>query len=320
MASYELMGKDQSEFENPEKFSENGVVIVRQALNQDEVQTIRRLGYREILRQGDVRQIMPRHVLAESEIRLLPFKKRIVEALRISMGDPLAYIPDLTLHCNQFGFPGWHTDSGSEMTKAYIQSRRYKFVKCGIYLQNNTQEWGGGIIVVPGGHNYPILTPSTFINRKIKDIVNRWGKKNNNITVDIRAGDMVFFHSRLPHTSTFPEKIPQPKEEGTYHYTKEKIPEEHSKLVLYWDACNGEMVKDFMANSVRRSNMDEPLEKFTRKRKTEVFYTDYIRYHYPGSYPEDFVKAANKHNIKIASLTQSACRTHEIEFQKKIHA
>ena len=34
----------------------------------------------------------------------------------------------------------------------YIKDPSYRFTKCGIYLQDNTEEWGGGIDILPGSH------------------------------------------------------------------------------------------------------------------------------------------------------------------------
>ena len=58
MNSSELKDFEQFEFENPERFSENGFVIVRGVLKQGEIDAIRENGYGEILRHGDVRQLI----------------------------------------------------------------------------------------------------------------------------------------------------------------------------------------------------------------------------------------------------------------------
>ena len=78
MIGSELKGKEQLGFENPQSFSDNGLVIVREVLDQDEIATIRKRGYQDILRLGDARHLEPRHVLAEPEMYLLPFKKKIL--------------------------------------------------------------------------------------------------------------------------------------------------------------------------------------------------------------------------------------------------
>jgi hypothetical protein len=237
-----------------------------------------------------------------------------VEILRAAMGDPLAYIPDLTLHHNMFGFPGWHEDSGSEQTtgSAYLQSSSYRFAKCGVYLQDNTEEWGGGIMVVPGAHRYPIRSPFPVLNRKIKTFTNRVMRTLNAVTVDVRAGDMVFFDSRLPHASTFPSRIPEPTREGTYHYPTE-IPDEHAKLILYWDACNEDMARDFMENSVRRARKEEAPDAGV---VSGVFYSDYLRRYFPDDYPDDFVSAATDSRVRIASLSKSDCSSMERNYQE----
>jgi len=300
-----------SNFESPGSFSRNGVGIVRQALNPEEVEMLRRFALSQIHGQGDPVQLFPRHVFAEPEFRLIPFRERIVSALRASLGDPLTYIPSMTLHYNQFGH-GWHTDSSSEAHQPYLQSSNYRFAKCGVYLQDNTEDWGGGIVVVPGAHTYPIRSPFLVLNRKFKTTMNRLRKTLGAVTVDIRAGDMIFFDSRLPHKSSLPSGIPKPTKESRTQEPIE-IPDEHAKLILYWDACNGEMARDFMENSIRRAG------KIPGELDGSVaFFSDYIRHRFPDNYPEDFVSAATTHNVEIASLSASECAAHDREFRSRV--
>lgn len=295
-------------FESPDSFSRNGVGILRQALSPEEVEMVRRLALKRIHDQRDPLQLYPRHIFAEPEFRLIALKARIVSALRASLGDPLTYIPSMTLHYNQFGH-GWHTDSGSEAQQPYLQSSNYRFAKCGVYFQDNTEEWGGGIMITPGGHRYPIRSPFTVLNRKIKTTLNRLQAKLGSVTVDIRAGDMVFFDSRLPHKSTFPSRLP----EDSAGFVGNEIQDEHAKLILYWDACNGDMAQDFMENSVKRAR-----EIRAELDGSQVFFSDYVRYHFPDNYPEDFVSAATGLNVRIASLSEFDCASHERTFRSRV--
>ena len=66
-----------------------------------------------------------------------------VNATQSLFGSSYVLIPDLNVQKNACG--GWHVDSGSEIPNRYLLAQDYMFAKCGVYLQGNTQEWGGGI-------------------------------------------------------------------------------------------------------------------------------------------------------------------------------
>jgi len=306
------------EFNKPESFSVNGFAIIRDIFTTEEINYFRELSYNLITESGSKRQLMPSETLDDSALRALPFKEKIVEALKKSLGNQLTYIPDFTLHSNQFGFPGWHTDSGSEINQSYLQSPNYKFAKCGIFLQDNTENWGGGIEVLPKGHKFPLNSRSKRLNTKIKNLLNKISIPLKKITLDIKAGDFVYFDSRLPHTSTFPSMINKPKVEGTYHYPQ--IPKENSKLILYWDACNDHISDHFLDNSLKRSKTDESLESCKKNLDKELFFSDYIRRFYPRDYPEDFVELATRSSVNISSLGKSECNQLTYDYKNKIKA
>ena len=106
-------------------------------------------------------------------------------------------IPDFQIHRNLFGT--WHVDSGAEKSAPYLHRKDYKFVKCGIYLQDNSKEWGGGIQLVPKSHLFPIKTQIRKLDHKIKSIRDKFSLKNNILDVPIKAGDFLAFDSRLLH-------------------------------------------------------------------------------------------------------------------------
>lgn len=309
-------------YTDPSSLDSNGFVIVRSVLDEAEINYVRRIILKEIESLGKPRKLMPRHVIPLQDVWSLMFKREIVSVLKEALGESLVYIPDLTVQWNNFGYEAWHVDSGSELMHPYLQEEDYKFVKCGIYFQDNSESWGGGIQVAPGGHKYPINSSFPKINRKIKSLLNRIQVKINPVTLDIRSGDFLFFDARLPHSSTFPSVIRKPKTMGNnYHFPE--IADENSKLVFYWDACNILMKNNFMENSKRRSLVEETSAEIWNERGTEnigiergeIFFSDYIRMFYPDSYSLDFVEATRLNGIKMASLTKSECQHYNEAFR-----
>ena len=305
------------DFEDPKSFKENGFVLVKKVLEDAEIEEVRAISHRLLESKDNPRQILPRDIFSNKYLRILPFKKKIVSSLKESLGLSLTYVPDFTLHSNQFGFPGWHIDSGSEVRNSYLQKEDYKFAKCGIYLQDNTLEWGGGIIVAIGGHKFPFITKSLRLNRKIKSVFNKLQIKFKKVTLDIKAGDFVYFDSRLPHTSTFPSMIEQPKVEGTFHYPN--IPKDNSKLILYWDACHSDMSSDFLNNSLIRSAKTESLQEVSKDKHIELFYSDYLRMNFPSSYSDELVALTKDLEVKFACLDSNLCSSLEEEFHQKVN-
>ena len=88
------------------------------------------------------------------------------------------------------------------------------------------------------------------------------------------------------------------------------IPKDHTKYVIYWDACNAAMVDDFLRNSVKRAQ-GEP-EGMTEHRSRPAAFTRILSLRYPDDFPATFVAAASRCNIGVASL-----QTQEAAFYKR---
>jgi len=104
------------------------------------------------------------------------------------------------------------------------------------------------------------------------------------LRIPLDAGDCVIFDSRLPHASS------------ANQVTQDKIPKEHQKITLYWDvAGNEENAEVFIENAMFRAL------KFTGI--GELFFCNYLRYHYPLSFNTSYINLVNKSNsIIVKSL------------------
>jgi hypothetical protein len=243
------------------------------------------------------------------------FKERVVNSLRAALGPELCYQHDLDVQRNSFGligsklYTGWHMDAGSETGNDYLRAADYRFAKCGIFLQDFDNDWGGGIRVKPKSHR-GLFEPNGFkrrlffCRRALNRIALMLRMDVDTFEVPTYAGDLCFFDSRLLHAS-----IPPSRENiKSIGYDRKPeirlfwpdVPQEHTKYVIYWDACNAAMVDDFLRNSVKRAQ-SEP-DGMTEQVLRPVVYTRVLSLRYPDDYPKAFVAAATERNVAVASL------------------
>ena len=284
-------------------FTKNGYVIAPRVLGEDKVRALRTLladAFRKIDSQSQSapQRLFPRHVLSTPQLYSVAFNERIVDCLKLLLGEQYTLFPDFHVQRNVFGNESgpWHTDCGSEGKADYLLAREYRFVKCGVFLQDNTMDWGGGINVVPGGHRFPIRTPIKTFTFLAKSIAFHAGIRFFSKMLEIRAGDLVAFDSRLPHRSTWPRR--------------KDLREDRYKYVIYWNASRSDQyVANFMMNSERRAESEE-----VKARSEEIFFSDYLSRHFPTNYSPDFVQEAGKHNIRVASLDRTSAREWSLKF------
>jgi len=144
------------------------------------------------------------------------------------------FLPDLNIQINRIDVAGrksgWHIDCGTEYSlgRDYLFSDRYKFLKVGIYLQDNTMEYGGGIDIQPRSHKLFYIFRNKKLNRillTIRDLVVNFIPSKR---VRIQAGDAILFDSRLVHRSS-PSKV------AIKNFSKE-----NSKIAIYWTVAGSE--------------------------------------------------------------------------------
>lgn len=296
-----------------------GMIIVRSVLNPEEVRRARAAldGAFASEHMRDVPVMCATEILQYPRVWSMMFKPRIVRALRAALGPELCYHQDLDVQRNNYGlsgwkrYTGWHMDSGSEGASAYIRAPDYRFAKCGIFLQDFDNGWGGGIRVKPKSHRRygepNALKRSVFYGtRSLVRVASLLHLDVATLDVPTRAGDLCFFDSRLLHSSAAPswENI---KHIG-YDRTPEiqgfwpDIPPEHTKYVIYWDSSNAAMVADFLRNSIQRAEREPPgmIEQHSRP----AAFTRILALRFPDDFPAAFAAAASEREIGIATLSK----------------
>lgn len=316
-------------FESIESFRENGFVIVRNILTIKEVKNIRDFILEKIyfndspnLYNNPNIFFAAENVLSYPEVYRIPFRKKVVDTLRMIHGQELFYHSDLHVQYNMFGLPGWHTDCDTEIPAAYLLEPGYKFAKCGIYLQDNTPEWGGGIGVFPEGHKFPLrsgIPKVDFFFKKLRVKLLRNFKK---LDIDTEAGDMVIFDSRLPHCPTAPGNINIL--ESHSDNTISGFPKESSKLVIYWNAGNIKMIPNFLshASGIIKKLLHEFESGFIRDKEHLIKYEYFLlllgqlKPYYPEDFPSEFVELADFSSVKMSCLGKEKCAEIKNLYQK----
>jgi hypothetical protein len=254
-------------------------------------------------------------VLRRESIWRMLFDDGIVSSLRAALGPELFYQHDVDVQRNSYGLTGWkrntgwHMDAGSEAGNFYLRAPDYRFVKCGIFLQDFDNGWGGGIRIKPKSHrglSEPNKLKRTlfYFKRALNRIAMMLRMDVGTFEVPTRAGDFCFFDSRLLHSSTPPDwenilKIGYDRKPNICGFWPD-IPKECTKYVIYWDACNAAMVDDFLRNSIKRSESEQ--EGMIEHSLRPAIFTRILAMSYPDDFPQAFVAAANERDVRVASL------------------
>jgi hypothetical protein len=289
------------------KFKKNGYVIIPNLISHDKVKDLRNDLY-EIFNSNNSKRLES-ITLASNDKRIykLQFKSKIQEVCNEIFNNDYYFVNDWQIQYNMFGVggskKGWHVDCGSEITEEgkYLFDSAYNFGKIGIYLQNNTFDYGGAIDIIPKSHKFFFQTGFHKLNLLFYRISNLLLIKSGiKKTLKLKAGDAVIFDSRLLHRSTPPSIVNLSKTQalaGRSELSKEKC-----KYSIYWEVGNKESVNHFMKNSEKRAKTEfEVLEK--NEFKSEVLFNEYLSYSFPKSYSSDYVKKVNEiKNLNIASV------------------
>jgi hypothetical protein len=298
--------------EDPKNFKELGFVIVRSLLSSDEVESLRSFIQDKLALHGNKRFIYCHQAYQYPELYLLPFKEKVVTTAKHILGEDLCYYPDMVVQYNSFGNPGWHTDAGSEGYASYLLGPDYRFVKCGIYLQNNTLDLGGGIFAVPKAHKFPVRTGNPrvdfFFKKLMEKLSIRFSFPLKPVRVDTKAGDLLIFDSRLPHAPTCPKNIHELKMDAKSYVTG--IPKENGKMVIYWDASNKKMKDDYLENIKRKAKSE--------KEGDECHFSAQAKHYFPSDFADDFKSKARECGIEIGCFDKYQSEQFKKIFKQKM--
>jgi ectoine hydroxylase-related dioxygenase (phytanoyl-CoA dioxygenase family) len=160
------------------------------------------------------------------EARWLLFHEPSIKILKSLLGEDYVVLREASIHYNNFG--DWHKDTSSQEKVGHFFHRNddYLMVEMAYYLQDNTEEYGGGLDVEPGSHREPdlFLKPrakiydtweQSIVNRAWRKVAgNKSGLVKNFVSVPSKAGDLVIFDFRINHRGSQPRRLAEAKERG----------------------------------------------------------------------------------------------------------
>lgn len=200
-----------------DQFNNDGYLLVPQVLDEKEVATLRTALVTHLESLFGTDRSEPRFVTDVfsrfPDIRWLLFHDRVLSVLRSLLGDDFAVLRETSVHLNNYS-SGWHrdTESQEQAGQAFHWDDDYLMVEAAFYLQENDDEFGGGLDVYPGSHKAPD-PPETVKNKALRRLRAKTGMKlgaDDFVRVPSKPGDLVIFDFRTRHRSTPSKHVPPP--------------------------------------------------------------------------------------------------------------
>jgi hypothetical protein len=309
-----------------EHFARYGYIHLKGVLSPDEIAHLRshlfaRYDALEARAGHPVMSLGPHAALDTPEIHCLPFISRVVQALKVILEPSYTMFSDLVVAKNQVGLsaarknPGWHWDSSGEGKQAYLYEPGYRIVKCGIYLQENTEDYGGGVDIVPGRHRWPLKSGNVNLNFKAKNLLDIIGMRFRGTMVRLEPGDFLAFDFCLPHRSTLPRKLlAGVTAEDLALNTIAATPRDKTKFVIYWSSCRGASANGYWA-SVKRRAMEEELANPDSKK---LICTEAVSMKYPDDYAESLVGMAERAGVQFATFEKAEAADFRRQYEDRV--
>ena len=250
--------------------------------------------------QSDARDLTSRDLLSAPKTLAAVAHPAITRVLKTLLGADCVHLPDFEVHINQYGIGkgGWHLDCGSEIPNRYLLEPTYRFVKCGIFLQDNSPDLAGGIDVLRGLHRaFPPI--GNVMNRfRVQYALTKVLQSIHHRRVATRAGDVIVFDSRLPHRGTAPCAAFLSTISESHLANNNfsgAIPPGRDKMVIYFDACRAGYADAFLVNSVRRAR-DELRFPMSSQHRGQ-----YLGIRYPEDFPAEIRSLFDASGIRVAT-------------------
>lgn len=193
-------------------FHDGGYILIPNVLSPEQVQELRailrpKFKKNEKRLPGDTSVIRFDVYNRYPEVRWLLFHEASMSALRSLLGKNYAVLRDTTAQLNHFG--NWHKDTTTQEIFGYGFHKEpdYLMVDVAYYLQDNTDELGGGLDVEPGSHRRPdpfLKLRNKQRNEPVKDFV----------SIPNKAGDLLIFDFRINHRGSRPQQFAAARKRG----------------------------------------------------------------------------------------------------------
>ena len=318
-----------NKYEQISSFKDNGFILIPDVLDTQAINNIREKLYNFNKEKNpdnyksffNLQDIVKNRILMNEVVMKMQFNDKIVNTLKKIIPGDTYYINDFHLLIDSYGLgggnSGWHCDANSEFGNSYLHNPDYCFGKVGIYLQDNTFTYGGGIDVIPGSHKsyryfkglWILQVLYTYISQKFRVLIHKYYGK---YTVPIKAGSAVFFDSRLQHRASFPDdllELERRRKGDEQNYKLKNEDKNNMKLVFYWEACSMNDYKSFMINACKRSIIEILNKNEDKDNEIQLFFSQYLSVIFPNDYPKEYIDAVKKiNNISIASIDENTAK------------
>jgi hypothetical protein len=257
-------------------FKKNGYLVIKNAFNHSEIEDLRSScldafkdfeSTTSITNENSIekRQIFSKEFTKNPDILNPLFKKNIIKEIKEIFGEDYISFADFSLNNNTLS-PIWHIDAQSiGLRSKYIYNDSFNIAKLGLYLQENDDEYGGQLDIIPGSHLPSFLGANSIISfgknshTKISklqllaiSIRNKFLKK---LRLQLEVGDIILFHALLMHRSSQPDWSKFNQIEG---YGIENPPADKRKFMFQWEVSeNNEFAKFYATHQSKR-----PANKF----------------------------------------------------------
>lgn len=282
------------------QFEDKGFVIVKNLITETQLKDLRMI-INNHFENCEKRMETLSFFNKNPHIYELQFNNELIKICKEIFGEKFVVNNSIQIQYNMFGindkYLGWHIDCGHEYSSSnykHLYNNNYRFAKIGIYLQDNTLNFGGGIDVLNKSHKVFKLK-SKFLTRIYFKILLTYLKRANShkYTLFTKAGDAVIFDSRLMHRSTINLKTRSNSTGASRNFNHNS---ENSKISIYWSMGNKFSDEYFKQDMIERAN-----EEYSQKAE-EVVYNEYLSFYYPDSYPDKYISSIKKNKLNVSSL------------------
>lgn len=239
-----------------EYFKENGYAVFPSVISTEEIDALRNV-YETELASEEISTVPPTRFLQRPAFMAAVLSDRCVQALRAILGGPFILLPNFTVR--ESVYLPWHNDAYFLPLEVREKDAPLHFVQCTIYLQDNDDEYGGGVTVVPGTHRHPM--EKTQGDRQ--DIEARARNVHN------KAGDLVIWDNRITHRSTTARQAPSIR-----------------KLAIQWTAAATPKYTAPYLDYLRKRATEKMHVSDEVGRRPVAYFSDMPNVRFPESFPE----------------------------------
>ncbi|TDR82747.1 phytanoyl-CoA dioxygenase family protein [Paludibacterium purpuratum] len=226
-------------------FEQEGYVIVPNVVAKETIERMRN-DHTELLQHSNLKTL-PQHIFFKKPLFTETILNQALDEVKAILGEEkVTLYPNMTVR--ESIYLSFHNDSyfmKEEDEKGLVTP---EFVQCSLYFQDNDEENGGGVTLIPKSHLLNRVERAELTKR-----VNQGEMAGKCIKTNI--GDLVIWDARIVHSSTKPV-----------------VPPKEKKLALQWTVSRTELfAKDFIAYLQRRANEMLHVSDYEAERPLDYF-------------------------------------------------